>query len=166
MDPKMGKESPVGYEESCDWGACIDWLTHQALVAVECCTTLLYVYKNPETNSKFTPENRPFTPKGKEKVFQPSISRCYVSFREGICKFPWFTFDYPCRNCKIVASSWMHSTLRCLAGKCTSSICRSYALQPAIPFFSLETYPYHPWDRYIYPTTSHMDCFWPTCSGT
>ena len=36
----------------------------------------------PETNSEFTPENRPSQ---KETiVFQPSISRCYVSFREGI----------------------------------------------------------------------------------
>ena len=30
-------------------------------------------------------ENRPNAPKGKEKVFQPSIFRCYVNFRDGIC---------------------------------------------------------------------------------
>ena len=30
------------------------------------------------------PENRPRAPKGNEKVFQPSIFRCYVCFREGI----------------------------------------------------------------------------------
>ncbi len=42
-------------------------------------------YTLPETNSHFAPENRPFNaPKGKEKVFQPSIFRCYVSFREWI----------------------------------------------------------------------------------
>ena len=29
----------------------------------------------PETNSNFAPENRPFAPKGNEKVFQPSIFR-------------------------------------------------------------------------------------------
>ena len=34
--------------------------------------------------SKFAPENRPFDPIGKEKVFQPSIFRAFaVSFREG-----------------------------------------------------------------------------------
>ena len=38
----------------------------------------------PETNSKFAPENRPFSPKGKEKVLQPSIFRGEnVSFRGG-----------------------------------------------------------------------------------
>ena len=38
----------------------------------------------PETNI-FAPENRPFAPKGNEKVFQPSIFRGEnVSFREGI----------------------------------------------------------------------------------
>ena len=36
----------------------------------------------PETNSKFAPENRP-GPKRK-LVFQPSIFRGYVSFREGM----------------------------------------------------------------------------------
>ena len=36
----------------------------------------------PETNSKFAPENRPKP--NRKVVFQPSIFRGYVSFREGI----------------------------------------------------------------------------------
>ena len=46
----------------------------------------------------FSPENRPFTPKGKEKVFQASIFRGEnVSFREAMFfakwKIPWIIHD-------------------------------------------------------------------------
>ena len=40
--------------------------------------------ENSSKGTGFLPENRPFHPKGNEKVFQPSIFRCYVCFREGI----------------------------------------------------------------------------------
>ena len=40
---------------------------------------------------RHAPENRSFDPKGNEKVFQPSIFRCYVSFREG----SWWFFTNP-----------------------------------------------------------------------
>ena len=34
-----------------------------------------------------TPENRPFAPKGNVLVFQPSIFRCNVRFRDGASSF-------------------------------------------------------------------------------
>ncbi len=37
----------------------------------------------PETNSKFAPENRPFAPKGNEKVFQASMFRCFCCWFQG-----------------------------------------------------------------------------------
>ena len=42
----------------------------------------------PQTNSQFAPENRPFAPKGKDHLNQPSIFRCKlaVSFREGMAE--------------------------------------------------------------------------------
>ena len=41
------------------------------------------IYTLPETN-RTSPLKIGRDPKGNEKVFQPSIFRCYVSFREGI----------------------------------------------------------------------------------
>ena len=55
-----------------------------------------HIYTLPETNSEFTPENRPGFPKGNENKVIPTIHfqvLCYASFREFRRSFKFGTFQ-------------------------------------------------------------------------